>query len=393
MRAVVTKNVVQFAFTGYGVQADAAAAPADCLYLDAGNCLAPGIIDQHHLAAVAASTARLVLQHPELIDAAVSPQRAATDPFTIVLHRAPDLDCLASVYLAMAYLEHGTFPPQAEALVAYVDQVDQGYLGASLEQPFTLYSAYNYLVHRAVQRNWDTPDAPWVQCVHEGLTLVDFVVAEMGGTGQALTAIDAFSCPGLFTSAERQDIQRDVERYHHKLRHPASHTRVLTLSLPGQGGGWVTADTLLIRDVQNADDPARCLFFKDWARADRQTSPQGHGFVGLCVCASATPTSPARGIISVRPDSGASLQGLGQRLDAQEATARRARFGVDDRVVDPQTHVLKRPREGYTNSDPWYDGRAHHYTIVDAPRQGTLLSADEIEGVFVAFAACSTAVP
>ncbi len=57
-----------------------------------------------------------------------------------------------------------------------------------------------------------------------------------------------------------------------------------------------------------------------------------------------------------------------------------------DRVVDPQTQTPKPLRLGYDNSDPWYDGRGHNYTIVDAPRHGTVLSADAIERVLLAFA-------
>jgi hypothetical protein len=59
---------------------------------------------------------------------------------------------------------------------------------------------------------------------------------------------------------------------------------------------------------------------------------------------------------------------------------------VVDRVVDPQTQTPKPLRLGYDNSDPWYDGRGHNYTIVDAPRHGTVLSADAIERVLLAFA-------
>jgi hypothetical protein len=43
------------------------------------------------------------------------------------------------------------------------------------------------------------------------------------------------------------------------------------------------------------------------------------------------------------------------------------------------------PRPGYGNADPWYDGRAQGYTIVDAPRSGTMLTADEIESIFLLF--------
>jgi hypothetical protein len=47
-------------------------------------------------------------------------------------------------------------------------------------------------------------------------------------------------------------------------------------------------------------------------------------------------------------------------------------------------------RPGYANADPWYDGRAHGYTYVDAPRSGTLLTAEEIEAIFLRFGGSET---
>ncbi|MBT5491004.1 hypothetical protein HOK00_01475 [bacterium] len=35
-------------------------------------------------------------------------------------------------------------------------------------------------------------------------------------------------------------------------------------------------------------------------------------------------------------------------------------------------------RPGYDIPDPWYDGRAHDYTIIDSPRIGTILNFNEI---------------
>ena len=58
---------------------------------------------------------------------------------------------------------------------------------------------------------------------------------------------------------------------------------------------------------------------------------------------------------------------------------------MDDRVVNMGTGPPKPSRVGYANSDPWYDGRAHGDTIVDSPRSGTLLTAEEIEQILVRF--------
>ena len=73
---------------------------------------------------------------PELIDGAVIPTRRRDDPFTLILHEHPDLDCVASAYLASAYLTTGSFPGAAEALGRYVDKVDEGALGLTLANPF-----------------------------------------------------------------------------------------------------------------------------------------------------------------------------------------------------------------------------------------------------------------
>jgi hypothetical protein len=97
------------------------------------------------------------------------------------------------------------------------------------------------------------------------------------------------------------------------------------------------------------------------------------------------PRQVRRCILSVRPDSEASLQGLGDLLDQAEAQRRQEIYGVDDRAVDPATGLAKPPRPGYANSDPWYDGRGHRHTIVDAPGAGTVLTADEIEAIFLRF--------
>jgi hypothetical protein len=87
----------------------------------------------------------------------------------------------------------------------------------------------------------------------------------------------------------------------------------------------------------------------------------------------------------VTPDGGASLRGLAALLDEAESERRRQVCGDDDRVIEPATGAPRPPRAGYDNADPWYDGRAHGFTIVDSPRSGTHLTADEIQSIFLVF--------
>jgi hypothetical protein len=200
-----------------------------------------------------------------------------------------------------------------------------------------------------------------------------------------LPAVDALSCPGPFRPEDRREVEADVERYRRKLADPATCARQARLRLPGDYGGTLPVEALLVRDVQGINDPGRCLFFKDWARSDADRAGNGQGFIALSVFQSEGTRRLRRCILSVTPDSGVSLRGLGERLDRAEGERRREIHGEDDRVIDPVSGTSRPPRAGYTNADPWYDGRAHGYTIVDAPRSGTRLTADEIEAIFLQF--------
>jgi len=344
--------------------------------VDAGDDLRPGVIDHHHLAAYNGSTARLVLAQPDLVRQAAERVGSADMPLTIVLHEHPDLDCVVSAYLAVSLLTQGQCPVGAESLAAYVDRVDAGYSGMSLDNPFSVYAACLFLAHRLVLRAWESREEMWTQLMQEALRVVDFVATKAARDEQSVFEIDAFACPGLFGPRDREEVRQDIERYRRKLADPGTHARRLRLRLPSLFGGAAEVATLLVRDVQNADDPERVLFFKDWARSE---------FVGLCVYHLPSPGGSGRAILSVTPESGVCLRGLGSLLEKEESRKRIERDGVDDREIDPLTGQKKPERWPGSNADPWYDGRGHNYTIVDAPRSGTVLSADEVEGVFVRY--------
>lgn len=381
MSRVELKSVV-FEFVGHGTPAESPLEKRDRLYLDVGNGLRPGVIDHHHLAAYSGSAASLVLAHPDLIEEALAFERKPEDPFTIVLHNSPDLDCVASAYLAISHLTSGKFPQGAETLARYADGVDRGYLGMSLDNPFSLYSACMLNSHRLSQRRWESDQDMARQQVEEGMRIADYTVRQMTSRGVDVAEVDAFDCPGLFGPRDRDDVRDDIQRYNQKLSDPNSRANRITLRLPGQFGGTREVETLFVR--LRGDDPQPAMFFKDWARTDRERCPQTGGFPALLVIETMAP-GRLRAIPSVRPDSQVCLRGLGALLDQEESAERKLQFGVDDRVEDPQTGQRQEPRPGYSNSDPWYDGRAHDFTIVDSPRSGTVLTAERIEGLLVEF--------
>ena len=211
-RPLVGRDALRFAFVGMGDHAPPDGGPGDRLFLDTGNDLRPGVIDHHQLTAYNGSTTGLVLVHPELIDGAIVPTRRRDDPFTLVVHEQPDLDCVASAYLAAAYLTTSSFPGGAEALGHYVDKVDEGLLGLTLSNPFALYAAYSRLADGLDSDTGKSNPERWRASVEGGMRLIDHVLAEVRG-GKALLEVDAFTCPGLLGDADRQAVRDDIQRY------------------------------------------------------------------------------------------------------------------------------------------------------------------------------------
>jgi predicted Ser/Thr protein kinase len=365
--AAGTARAVTYEFVPMGSDA-----PADVrgrLYLDVGNDLRPGVLDHHHSPGLAGSVARLITLRPELARAAAD----GADSVAVVLHENPDLDCAAASYLAAALLTRGELPAGAGHLADYLDRVDGGETVFTLRKPYTLYAAYMVLARRLMN---EMPDARarWEALVRGGHRLIEHVLA----AGKPVDQVNAFDGP-IMTRGDRAELLDDAERYARKLADPQTRARRAVLALPTPWGGRQAVEALLVRDVQTEGDPDRCSFFKDWARTDADRCPATGGFVVLCVWSS---RPKPRCIISVRPDSDARLLGLGELLDAAETTAR---AGTGRERTGP-------PRRGYANSDPWYDGRGHHDTIVDSPRAGTALSADAVERILLEYGN-GTAVP
>ena len=93
-----------------------------------------------------------------------------------MLHESPDFDSVASAYLAVALLTTGEFPPGAEALARYADKIDEGSIGHTLSQPFSLYAAYMQLLNRHARLGRPADHAYWRDCVEQGLDLIAYAL-------------------------------------------------------------------------------------------------------------------------------------------------------------------------------------------------------------------------
>jgi len=342
-------DAIDFAFVKAG--SDALPTPGR-VYVDVGNRFADGVLDHHAPGTPAQCSAQLALDHLRHVWSQVG----ADGRVTILTHEYPDMDAVSGIYFARAHLLGEPLDAAARAWAGYACAVDRGYTRLDPSRPVRPYSVFMLHLRQASEGAEDAPAASR-RSLQAGLWLVHTLLAQLrrgialddpaivAGIGELDPSVQA-------VRADHAAYLRDLLRadcFHCRL--PRADGRGLS-SVPGI---WI--------------DRPRAALFKSWARGDRRAAARPDGFVFTGV-----QLSDERAILSVAPGSGVTLRGLGDRLEAAE-TRKRARLGR------PRTGEH---RPGYDAPDPWYDGRAplHAYTIVDAPRAGTVLTAAEIRATF-----------
>lgn len=126
-------------------------------------------------------------------------------------------------------------------------------------------------------------------------------------------------------------------------------------------------------DFIGTDNP-KSFLWKYWVRGDRKNSPQKNGFIFTCAFFDTFKAQGRnRAIISTDPNMPYSLKGLGILIEKLEI----------EKLLSSGESIEKlteNSRPGFHRADLWYDGRApiHNYTIIDAPRAGSILSNDEL---------------
>lgn len=417
MRLGATKDLkldVEWVFDFVGVGSKLLAEP-QTLGLDVGGTLEAGIIDQHGRFE-ATSTAQLVLDHagfvyPHLMGPFLDMALAGADlqgkraRFRVVLHQSPDFDCLVASWLAIKLVEGGAFPRWASALAEYTTLVDQGRyrFEAGLERSAleAVHVAYLMLQNlgggddhdrkalRAMCSLNDTPvdgaaalrighrflDAIGAKLQHEKQTpsnggeLDPQTLAKIArkGADARSEALEA-ACrawrdvPGV-TEFLVPRLEADIDLQ----RQDEGSAGVIEVTVPLQGGGTTKVQAFL------ATEGTRSRLNKYWVR---QRCP-----LFMAVYAHPSNKDRTRFVISVDPNfedpttkRKLSLRGLGAALEAEEGRVRSATETGDTRSGVPRW-------PGVSHNDPWYDGRSHHWTIVDTPRDGSVLSVEQVKSV------------
>lgn len=316
--------------------------------VDVGNKCVAGVIDHHFAGGRYGCAAEAVLKQPEFVEKHEGCTTAGEVVW--VTHSAPDFDAVASTWLAWHRVHLGYFPPGSAALVAYANTVDAG--TDFLETvPFPARTPYAlFMLHLAeVELRHLTPSE--VEDRDRGMMANGFAVLDylcrMEVTGVHALASNLVPHENGFW---RATAGRDEEMFEVYDLRPERRIQVaLGAKKPVAG--------LVI-------DSPRSLFFKAWARR--------RGIPLLIVRHVQPEKQDHRIVVSVRPTMKEALAGLGAALERAESDKRRK----EGKVRPPP------PRwEGVDNNDPWYDGRSHEHTIVDAPREGTVLTLEEVAGI------------
>ncbi|MGZ5450402.1 MAG: hypothetical protein ACXWLY_13485 [Thermoanaerobaculia bacterium] len=359
------------------------------IYIDIGNQSVPGVIDTHP--EVVANerfkcSSSLIVDQPALVTDWISGDDLRRSVH-LVMHEHPDYDCIASSFLVRRLLEArargdafpGGWEEWAPVVAESAKKIDRGEtrLQLPIKPGSTALTPYLSMIalHDQVVHDTRTPRESWARMIEQGQEILGRAIriAREKGT----TDLNAVDLRG--TLSDLGDLEAIIDQKVEAFVRDATRIGLWSLQ-PGDGGldGLYevrlplrnqTSGAMTSRIASILDPESGAGFFKSVIRGAYCDAIQA-----TCIFQT-IPADPSAGtpqwvrpIISVDPDSLFDLRGLGRLLDARETT-RRERL---------QQRRAGTPRPGFDNSDPWYDGRGFSFTIVDAPRWGTVLSPQSI---------------
>lgn len=304
---------------------------------------------------------------------------------TIVIHREPDFDCTCAAWLVANYLwNKGNFPVGSEWVAQYAMIVDSGKLYIKKEFFFVPASVL-YAFYRSAEKNkdLDTPEKRDCWILERAFEMLDWCAKNLA-TGISVEHDDKkifnfMKGAGVF-EPEYQLLKEDRLNYDNDLADKRTTTKIDQFQLYNQETGCVEGVKALVYH-----QCAQSSLTKYWARND--------GFIVTLIPLTCDDlwqdaiwkpdgflVKPNRVIISIPPELPYTLKQLAIQLERAECEVERQLLGDKAELKRTRTVI----RRGYedekwvTNSDPWYDGSSHNYTIVESPSSQSLLSNERI---------------
>lgn len=390
------------------------------IFLDVGNSLdfEKGIIDNHHFDSTKndktkefKSIASYCYHKENEIKNYI--HNIKKQDVEIVVHNEPDIDCFVSAYIIERYLNNQTLPRDTEILIKSVEDIDSGRMEFKNVKPinpcFIVYAIASVIkegikkFNEENKANGKTMNNEDEQSMKKGIQLTEAIINELSQlpiNKKSLDNVNLSSKTDLF-KRELELLSDDYNNYINdyndteicekgKIKLPLKDSCENELS---------EVDALFWLTVPN------CILHKYWSRQDKK-APLGEGYVftfipseiNLDACARHDNENDSfdkvelkgikvnKAIISVSPNSKVCLKGLGESLEIAERETEKNFFGKN--IHNWRSRNKSRfPESWCDNEDPWYDGRNFDYTIIDAPRVGSLMSFKEIRHIVKNFTA------
>ncbi len=327
------------------------------LILDVGNQLGPGIIDHHGTHSEKECATSLLVKYPQY--ALNHLGNTVIDKITFVTHIHPDFDAVTAIFLAHHLLTQKHFPPFSNIIANYTRDIDMGICSRYPGDRVTIYSIFTALskIVRQDKQKLTNPKKIYHAIVDQGFQLWHYALSVMNNrtdlhTSQIFQRYHPFQQAQELIEADYQLYLEDLSRCTKTRIYVHQHSPKIKREV----------DALFITNPKS-------LLFRVWARNDRLHPLEKNGYIMLAVN-----YGHKRYVISTDPKKKElDLKGLGDMLEKAE-TIKRIKAGGKRQG---------KSRPGYGSPDPWYDGRnsLHSYTIIDTPRNGTVLTWKEIQEV------------
>lgn len=369
------------------------------VFLDVGNKLTCGVIDQHQSKEGIfiqgkryQSVASILYACPNLVLDNIDED---ADKVEIVVHNEPDFDCFVSAFLAEEIIKNKSFPNNGELLVDYAEEVDSGRMSVengNISSAFAIACAIPEIIKQ--EKSEMSFQEQNKLTMEKGLELVRYIMNRLKSVNQGLKSLYS---PIIFSAYIKNPFEKEIallnNDYKEYLEDLKDHCEKKRIRLPEKkevNPALIEVDALFWKETP------RCILHKYWARGDKN-SPSGTGYVFTFIPSNSEPvnelklaklrengvvnlTQTNKVILSVDPKSNLCLKGLGAYLETAECE-KEIQLGIEKFWRERSS---KRFEDSWCdNLDPWFDGRSFDYTIVDSPREGSLLTIDEIKDKFI----------
>lgn len=360
--------------------------PKNTIYLDVGSKLDTGIIDHHHLHMNKCRdkfdelcACGILVKHRHLVTENITEN---IETVTIYVHKQPDFDCFASVYLTKYLIMNGKFPLNYEKLVKYATNIDVGNMSmfeGDYRTPFAIACAISEVAK--INSNYSDEVV-----MNKGLELIDYIFLRLEENELLDIEDKGFILDDNKFNEEIELLHIDIGKYIEDKKKCEKFT--IKLESKKESSRLIEVDGIIFLEESSS------ILHKYWARGDKEAS-LGKGYTLTIIQSGKFEKKKekeplykyikekglnlTRTIISVPEYEDVCLKKLGAILEILEIEKEREVFENQNQINSWRSRGKRRYDEEWcVNEDPWYDGRGHNYTIVDSPGVNSLLSILEV---------------